>query len=478
MNRALPFILIAALAAGGLGYFAMQSANDPIDPGKDLPTPSPVAGANVEPRVAEPVQLTLPTQPAPRVKRKDTDGIAKSFEVIPMNALGQLLAEAQIVATQGDQEWTGTGRTKWEGVPAGEWTVKIEASDAPKWERTLTIGNGERRREAAYVCEELRIQGKIVDTYGTPAAKAQLFFLPSGIGHPTRGDLANGKSATKGTGKWATSTGAIGAMTDASGSFSAKLPNPGKWRVSIGSPDKQLWAQSKPTELTVGGADKATIVIPSKSRLTMTIADTENRPSQVSAYTFDAQLAARLDRDRMEREAVASKGADVQRQGKRLASEARIEFEKNGSLGSGKEEAADSGASERSKAAMEENARLARERRGGGVDHRPVAQSPIFDPGWRPVATARFDENGVAVLEKLPGNENIRFLFVRGRERITTAISSSLTPSARSIATVELPRPQPESVEAPRSNAASVRVELDRESESAKLEESVEWTVD
>lgn len=476
MNRALPFILIAALAAGGLGYLAMHSANDPIALGDDLPAPDLSARAEPEPRTAKPVQLEVPTQPAKR--KKDIDGVAKSLEIIPMNTLGQVLPEAQIVATHAGEEFTGTGRTKWEGVPAGEWTLTIEATDAPKWERTLTIGNGERRREAAYVCEELRIEGQILDAYGVPAAKTQVFLLPSGIGHPTRADLVEAKSKSRGQGKWETTTGAIGAMTSPSGNFSVRLPNPGKWRVSVGFPDRLSWSQPKPSELTVGGAQKVKIVIPAQSRLTMSFPDAENRPSQVSAYTFDAAYAARLQRDRMERENRTAKGTDIQDAQKRLASEARENLKKGGG-GSGKQESDDGPNSfGRDKAAMGENARRAKAQRGGGIDHLPVTPAPLIDEGWRPVSVARFDENGVAVLEKLPGDENIRFLFVRGRERLTTANSSRLKPSARSVATVSLPRPLPESEEAPRSNAASVRIKLDMEAEETKLEESVKWTLD
>ncbi len=228
------------------------------------------------------------------------------------------------------------------------------------------------------------------------------------------------------------------------------------------------------------------MVIPSKSRLTLNLSEEENRPSQVSAYTFDANHAARVDRERMEGRAAEGKDADIQGQQKLLKEQAMRDYEKNGGRG-GKDGTGRGGkagggneqdANVKRKRAMEDNALRARGNRGGGVDHRPIARSPLFEPGWRPVGTARFDADGVAVLENLPGNEDIRFLFVRGRERITTSSSSRLKPFVRSIGTVDLPRPLPDSGEAPRSDAASVRIQLDKDSAGEKLAESVEWTVE
>jgi len=54
------------------------------------------------------------------------------------------------------------------------------------------------------------------------------------------------------------------------------------------------------------------------------------------------------------------------------------------------------------------------------------ARAPAFEPGWRMVKSARPDPNGVAKLTGLPLNTQMRFLFVRGKEQITTASAFQL----------------------------------------------------
>lgn len=494
MNRALPLILVAAAAGGALAFFALS---DGAQPGPPAPAGTgdavrPATAPNPAPRSTGPVDLAAPTPVAARHDDRATDGRADWLEIMPMNERGQALAEAAIVAVRGKERLEGTGRTRWDDLRAGEWTITVTAPDLPTWERTLVIGNGEKRREAARLSEELRIEGIVLDVYGEPLAKTQIYLLPEGKTHPDRGEIATVRDE-KGKIQTGPTNGAVAATTFANGRFKATLPSPGTWRVSVGMPGDPHWTERKGHELTVGGPDQVQAVVPARSQLTV-VADgpTEQRPSQVSAYVYDAQYAARVAFEREERLRLDVQEADIKGQQRELKQRAmdgrggragKAGTDEGGDgdgldTAGGKDAAGDFGASQKElnqRAYDERMAELEAERAGMGRGD--AVSNPLFEDGWRPVGSARFDADGKAVLMNLPSAVDVRFLFVRGRERITTAVGTRLGEGTRSIGQVELPPPTPDSQQiTTRQGEGRLRVSADADADAARLEPGVWWS--
>ncbi len=490
MNRALPLILFAALAAGGLGFFALSQGQGPAgpvpsDPGQPArarsTSPQPATSApEAAPDLAKPVRTVR--KPRPR-----TDGAAKWLEIVPMNERGQQVSEATVVAEKDAERLEGTGRVRWEGLEAGEWTVTVSAADLPTWKRTLVLGNEEKRREAARLSERLRIEGKIIDVYGEPLAKQQVYLLPRGKSHPTREEIETRRNELNQPGVGPTN-GAIGVMTLANGRFRATLPSAGEWRVSVGLPGKAHWTQKKAVELTIGGPDQLLAVVPAQSRLTFEIDPelaAELRPAQVSAYAFDAQLAARLSQQRAEYERTKRAMVDMKNERKRLGEMTKEELRANGgklSQGALLDKSSD-GRGVRSQKEMNqiayEKGMAALEAEANGLSSGGATRAPLFGEGWRPVGSSRFSSEGEAVMRNLPSGTEIQFLFMRGRERITTSLGARLKAGTRSIATFELPGDLSEEQKIlMRRGEARVEVSADEVADAAKLEMGASWSVD
>lgn len=490
MNRALPLILFAALAAGGLGFFALSQGQGPAgpvpsDPGQPArarsTSPQPATSApEAAPDLAKPVRTVR--KPRPR-----TDGAAKWLEIVPMNERGQQVSEATVVAEKDAERLEGTGRVRWEGLEAGEWTVTVSAADLPTWKRTLVLGNEEKRREAARLSERLRIEGRIIDVYGEPLAKQQVYLLPRGKSHPTREEIETRRNELNQPGVGPTN-GAIGVMTLANGRFRATLPSAGEWRVSVGLPGKAHWTQKKAVELTIGGPDQLLAVVPAQSRLTFEIDPelaAELRPAQVSAYAFDAQLAARLSQQRAEYERTKRAMVDMKNERKRLGEMTKEELRANGgklSQGALLDKSSD-GRGVRSQKEMNqiayEKGMAALEAEANGLSSGGATRAPLFGEGWRPVGSSRFSSEGEAVMRNLPSGTEIQFLFMRGRERITTSLGARLKAGTRSIATFELPGDLSEEQKIlMRRGEARVEVSADEVADAAKLEMGASWSVD
>ena len=490
MNRALPLILFAALAAGGLGFFALSQGQGPAgpvpsDPGQPArarsTSPQPATSApEAAPELAKPVRTVR--KPKPR-----TGGAAKWLEIVPMNEQGQQVTEATVLAEKGSERLQGTGRIRWEGLEAGEWTITVSAADLPTWKRTLVLGNEEKRREAARLSERLRIEGQIVDVYGEPLAKQQVYLLPRGKSHPTREEIETRRNEINQP-ETGPTNGAIGAMTLANGRFRVTLPSAGEWRVSVGLPGEAHWTQKKAVELTVGGPDRLLAVVPAQSRLTFEIDPelaAELRPAQVSAYAFDAQLAARLSRQRAEYERTKRAMVDMKNERKRLGEMAKEGLRANGgklSQGALLEKSGDGRAVRSQKELNQiayEKGMAALEAEANGNPSGGATRAPLFGEGWRPVGSSRFGSEGEAVMKNLPSGTEIQFLFMRGRERITTSVGARLKAGTRSIATFELPRDTGDEQKiVMRRGDARVTVVADEVADAARLEAGASWSID
>lgn len=433
MNRALPIFLLIALAGAGLAYFALQSRE--IGPGRP-PEADDVLGSRVtaaqadrEPPKAAPL-AKVETLPAARPK-SDLSGEARRWEIFPMNDVGQMLAEAKITATHGDSgaQRTGSGRTTWNSITAGVWHLTIESDGLPTWERDVELARDEVQRTAARLGDKVWLEGTVVDLYGDPVGGVPVYFLRNGVSHPSAPEVNAAREKELGSDEKSGGPPAtlIASATSGNGTFQATLPDGGEWRVSVGDPGEARFTQRAPVDYSASGPDRLHIVVPADTQLALNVAskDPDARPTQVTAYRFDQELAARV----LESQSAAN-GVDG---GENAIVEKKLEAMRRKAFEAGEsEEAVDEAFS---RAITSTDGGDGREGRGG------IPHKPLFEPGWRPVASASFDSTGVAVLKELPPRDELRFLFIRGRERITTATSVHLVPQRKSEGQLALPPP-------------------------------------
>lgn len=441
MNRALPLLLLIAVAGAGLTFFALETGRR--GPHNAAPTDD-VVDAGARPPIQS-VKTTKDTSGGQdlaaiagdvRSQSVSGSGPSKVWDIVPMNSVGQLVPDAAITATRASEVRTGTGRTKWQSLPAGAWELVIESEGNPTWRREVVLVAGRTMRTAARLGEEVRIQGTVVDTNGDPIVRTPVFLLPPGVRHPSRSDMKRDMSRPREPAQ--AQNGAIPAKLDGNGRFSAKLPRAGPWRVSVGGPEDARWTQSRATELTHGGPDVVTATIPAKATLQITFSGAAaERPRQVSAYVYDARMAVLVTPDRKERFIDSGMSiAEAQRAAKKAAMAEGGDGAAKGT-GDGRNRNGTARTTKEEMLAAIEGGKYSNgsdggEQRGGGADR-------LFEPGWRMVKSIRVDGAGDAVFTDMPGGEDLRFLFVRGRERIITAGSYRLADGKLSIGAVNLP---------------------------------------
>jgi hypothetical protein len=256
----------------------------------------------------------------------------------------------------------------------------------------------------------------------------------------------------------------------------------------VGLPGDAHWTQRKTVELTVGGPDRLVAVVPAKARLIFKSDPelaAELRPGQVSAYAFDAQLAARLSQQRAEHERVKRAMVDMKNERRRLGQMAKDELRASGgklSQGALLDKSSDGRAVRSQKELNQiayEKGMASLEAEANGLAPSGTGRAPLFGEGWRPVGSSRFSPEGEAAMRNLPTGAEIQFLFTRGRERITTSVGARLKAATRSIATFELPRDVSDDQKIRmRRGEARVTVGADEVADAARLETGVTWSVD
>lgn len=507
MNRAIPLLIATAAIGGGLAFFALKTSptgpiqdlnDDPIDMSEESSPPVKVASE----APASAVNL-VDVGEGPRASMVATGGRAKAWEIIPINSVGQRIDTANIKAVPSSEVGNGippleaVGRIKWEDVPSGIWTLTVTAEDTPTWTRDVEVRANRTTRTPVAMGPEIRITGVLRDSNGAALShKTPVFLLPKNAMHPTLGQR-RGKAKS---GKVELPGGVIAAQTDNKGRFQARLPEAGEYRISVGdirSADTPRWAQEKPFELTYGGPDHIVATVPARPELTVRFSGPkEERPTAVAAYVYDAdraaQMARRVDKSPGELSNMSLEEAQKNAKAKALKGLGYAGGDEAGGKdgsprgGSGRGKA---GGGARGKAGgrggqgtartmSEENRRMQeqnlseQENLGGRVEH-----APLFDPGWRSIGSRPVTAEGEVLFTDLPEREDIRFLFIRGSERITSMAPIRMRAQQRGIGTVSLPTPAPAS--APKnSNLASVKV-TDRptEDDAPTLAAGVEWTI-
>ena len=241
-------------------------------------------------------------------------------------------------------------------------------------------------------------------------------------------------------------------------------------------------------ELTLGGPDRLLAVVPALSRLTFKIdreLAAEQRPTQVTAYAFDAALAARLSQQRAEHQRAKRARIDMKNERKRLGQMAKDELEAGGGKSS-QGALLDKSSDRRAVRSQKELNQIAYEKgmasleaEANGIPPGGAARGPLFGEGWRPVGSSRFSPEGEAVMRSLPTDAEIQFLFLRGRERITTSFGSRLKAATWSIATFELPSDLSDGQKIQmRRGEARVTVGANEAADAARMETGVSWSID
>lgn len=422
MNRSVLLLAFAALMAAGLIVVA-------LDPGAgDLESPDPEVETRAEPtRAPEPAEAPGEALASISKEREFSpvidEGPARSWEVIALNEVGQPVPEARITATRTGRALEATGRKSWETVDSGPWTLEVEADGLPTWRREVILESNKRTRTVARLGESIRITGVLVDELGAKVTGQPVYFLPSGVGHPTYRDLIRDNSNP--TAPVQPRNGAIAAELLPGGRIKAKLPSDGEWRVSVGRPGDARWTEKAPQALTYGGQEQVEITVPALGQVHMEFPQVgEERPRQVSVHVFDPEHAAAVLRTRQQGASDydvggGSKADRIEAGGDQVMSEeAKQQLKAKMAL---KEQSKASGTVKPIKMEMNNSVKEVREMAG-----KTPARAPAFEPGWRMVKSARPDPNGVAKLTGLPLNTQMRFLFVRGKEQITTASAFQL----------------------------------------------------
>lgn len=503
MNRALPLLLLAALAGGGLAYFALMNpapgnGSTDIADVEGNPNPRPKAA----PKTADQAPLVdVGERPSARPKAILT-GQAKMWRVFPMNQRGQALAEASIVAVHDGtgEERTSKGRTTWKGIDAGNWTVSIEAEGFPNWVRNVELAQGEAQTTAARLGNEVRISGTVVDSYGSPIGKTAIYLLPKGERHPSAplpktaapkqyqndtSKLDKGRTTPKKASPppvKQVNNGPIAAQTNSNGTFKAVLPDAGEWRVSVGKPGDARWTQTKPMDITHGGPDLLHVVVPSLSSLELRYdGEGDEVPTQVTCYHYDSEFAARMLQEGQRSDDSEGKFDDPY-QRKKLIEEGRQKGNRGAAGGDGAEKQKSAKGADGGRPGSDNGSNRANFERNSadgeaaGSEFNAGIRAPLFETGWRPVASARFDGDGMANLSDLPHNDALRFLFIRKRERITTINSTTLTRGKRSVGIVSLPRPQPEQATMSRSELGSISASVVNDEDAPQTKPGVTLT--
>ncbi len=421
MNRTLLLIVFAVILGAGLVAVALDPGARQLSDSRSTPSVTTTPDPTPEPETE--VETDLASVNDDREFSPITDqGPARSWEVVVLNEVGQPLPEARIVATRVGAELLGQGRQRWERAASGPWSLTVEMEGFPTWRRDVVLESDKRIRTVARLGENLRITGTLRDEFGQAVSGMPVYFLPKGVGHPSSRDFVRDPKDPRAQAM--SRSGVVSAELLAGGRLKATLPHAGQWRVSVGRPGDARWIEAVPQELSYGGQEKVEVTIPSLGQVRVEFPqESEERPRQVSVHVFDPEQAAAVLRTRQQgvtdEQMYEGKIAPMGRSGdggssaasreKMLAKQA--EQERSGARGTVKPV----------KLEMNNSVKEVREMAG-----KAPTRAPAFEPGWRMIKSARPDANGVAQLKDLPLNTQMRFLFVRGKEQITTANSFQL----------------------------------------------------
>lgn len=466
MNRAFLLIVLAAVIAAALTLMALDGAPEQFPAEEDVAT-----SRELPPEVEVPAETETALAAVAKEREFDpvtTEGPTRSWEVVVLNELGQPLPEARILASRTGQALEGTGRERWETVASGPWSLVVELEGFPTWRRDLVLESNKRIRTVARLGEELRISGTIQDEFGEPANGLPVFFLPPGVGHPSSRDLVRDPKNPRSVAQ--PRNGAISAELLAGGRVKAKLPQAGEWRVSVGRPGDAQWTERTGQVLTYGGQEQVEVTIPALGQVRFEFPqEGPERPRQVSAHIYDAEHAAGVLRTRMQG------GSDDQEAGSadKATEDNASSEELNQQLkakSAEKERQRALGTAKPIKIEMSNSVNEVREMAG-----KAPARAPAFQPGWRMVKSARPDVNGVAELKGLPLRTQIRFLFVRGKEQITTSAAIQLRDGNPRLGVPSLPLAGTTPPSGP-DNRATVALKPVPVASSQVREPGVRWT--
>jgi hypothetical protein len=441
MPKSLFLLIVAVLLGTGVAIFAWKSNSNDLRTVGAPPVEAQGGQDSSAPVTTDPDAELVGVIPASEASADDLGGPAKSWQVIPMNAAGQMLKAATVRATHPGtaKELTGTGRIRWDAPPSGEWVLAVEAEGLPNWESTVTLREGKREMTPAYLGTAIRIRGTLVDLNGHPVTGIPAYFLPANANHPGRDDMEREGQGPRGP--LVPNNGAIPTKLGAKGEFQAVLPEAGKWRFSVGAPGKARWTQPAGTPLKNGGPNTAVITIPARGTLRLEFeSPVDERPNEVVVYTFNSS------RQRPNSAGTGGVGEagnpDAKIVERDLAEMQRLREAALSNLSPAEREALTQKIIGRS---LNDSSDWAPPRTAGdpgaaqGDDRSGGSPSSPLEEGWRALRSVRPDPTGETLISNLPTRADLRFMFVRGTERIVTPGAQQLALGAEIKGTVFLP---------------------------------------
>ena len=335
-----------------------------------------------------------------------------------MNERGQPLQTARLLARNGQERLSGTGRQTWLGVTPGNWELRVEADGLPPWTSTIAIlPSSQRLRTAVLLGDAVRIKGTVHDTRGRPVARAPISLLPSGASH-SKAD-------------------AVTARTDSSGRFDAELPKAGNYRVALGPPGKARWTEQAPgSKLWNGGPSTVEVIAPPLAYLSLEFkGEGDDRPTEFEVFTFNSEKAALLRAAEAEEERREEEQRKRRLEGELAAKRKLLELQQSGRAPTG------SGDSKppapRSRPTVKTPART-RPARGAARSAVRTSMDPLLGPGWEKVRTVRVTAQSMT-LEPLPHGVPLKLAFRRRGLRHATAAPIVLTRARDHRGQVQLP---------------------------------------
>jgi len=238
---------------------------------------------------------------AGRAPGTDLAGVT-SWDVHALDPSGRPLPDATISARKGDLLLEGTGEAEWTDVDHGEWTLEVMDGESPEITRRVTVVEGRRNSTYVTLGAPVTVRGTLMNTRGERLRDHIVGFLRPGEDVPTR--PAGFRAIAHGT-------------TDASGTYSATLPETARWRPIVVFGGKVLLEGAFETIESDGLGRRCDIVVQANPRVVFRLDDPEQ-------YTPEGGIAA-LSVYRLSTPLELARDAEMERRRQDIA--ARVEAE-------------------------------------------------------------------------------------------------------------------------------------------------------
>lgn len=399
-TRILGAALIAALALG-LTWGLRESDGD------DARSRDERGGGSAE----APANLTGLDAGTGRAPGTDLAGVT-GWDVHALDPSGRPIPEATILARKGDLLLEGSGEVEWTDVDHGEWTLEVADGESPEVTRRVTVVEGRRNSTYVTLGAPVTVRGTLMNTRGERLRDHIVGFLRPGEDVPTR--PAGFRAIAHGT-------------TDASGVYSATLPETARWRPIVVFGGKVLLEGGFETIESDGLGRRCDIVVQANPRVVFRL----DEPEQ---YTPQGGIAA-LSVYRLSTPLELARDAELERRREEIAARAEAEPDPldDGSAESQERSSEEAGAtaSGDDPELQERIARQAKWRR-------------VVPEGWRRVASSVVPPSGRLVFDHLAHDVEYRVALRLDQEvfRVEPSVFLGLGEVVEAQLMPPMPRPE------------------------------------